>query len=471
MIEVIIFSNSSAVKTCGPYRIATELRKNDISCQIVDHLAEFTVDEIIEILKKTISPITKVVGLSSTFISVGWALKMSPTERRGKSDVLELSKVIIETTKQINPDIKIIVGGANSFRYLHTIQFDAVFQGFSDLAIVDYVKNLPSTKSVFPVVINGDDFNKNFEFNKSQIVYADTDHIRHGEVVTLEISRGCVFNCKFCSYPLIGKKKNDYIKEKDSLKEELLRNYYEHGITSYALSDDTHNENTLKVQMLAEIAQSLPFKLEYSTYLRIDLLRSHPEQYAMLNDAGLKGAVFGIESLHTPSTKAIGKGMSSEKIIEELYTFKEKLPNVLVRAGFIVGLPFETKDSIEKWAEMIQEESFPIHSYQFFPMTIDRDESKFYRSEFDLHPEKYYSWEDDGIWNNGDFNLVWAREFAHRYHTLKDSKFRRVGGFMYSSFTNLGYKSEDMWKSLDEIRDSGQRYNEFISAYKKNFLD
>jgi hypothetical protein len=61
----------------------------------------------------------------------------------------------------------------------------------------------------------------------------------------------------------------------------------------------------------------------------------------------------------------------------------------MVRAGFIVGLPFETKESIETWAEMIQAPDFPIHSYQFFPMTIDRDQSKFYQSEFDKNSEKY----------------------------------------------------------------------------------
>ena len=200
-------------------------------------------------------------------------------------------------------------------------------------------------------------------------------------------------------------------------------------------------------------------------------MRSHPEQYALLRDAGLMGAFFGLESLHTPSSRSIGKGLSSEKVIEELYKFREELPNTMVRAGFIVGLPFETKESIETWAEMIQAPDFPIHSYQFFPMMIDRDQSKFYQSEFDKNSEKYYTWETDKIWNNGNFNLTWAREFCQRYHTLKDSKFHRVGGFMYSSFINLGLDKRDIWKYLHEIKGMDYRYKEIIAVYKKNFLN
>jgi radical SAM superfamily enzyme YgiQ (UPF0313 family) len=222
---------------------------------------------------------------------------------------------------------------------------------------------------------------------------------------------------------------------------------------------------------MADIVQSLPFRLEYSTYIRLDLLRSQPEQYALLRDAGLMGAFFGLESLHTPSSKSIGKGLSSEKVIEELYKFKEQLPNTMVRAGFIAGLPFETKESIETWAEMIQAPDFPIHSYQFFPIMIDRNQYKFYQSEFDISSEKYYTWETDEIWNNGNFNLLWAREFCQRYNTSKDSKFNRVGGFMYSSFINLGLDKADIWKNLHEIKDRDHRYAEIIAGYKKNFLN
>ena len=57
-----------------------------------------------------------------------------------------------------------------------------------------------------------------FRWNKN-------DCIQTGETLPLEISRGCIFKCKFCRYPYIGKTKNDFSKSIDNVVEELEYNY------------------------------------------------------------------------------------------------------------------------------------------------------------------------------------------------------------------------------------------------------
>jgi len=476
----------------GAYRIATEVRKNGYTCQVIDCFTSFTDEEIFKILDRTVGDKTLAVGFSSTFFanvedkvtllrpaSVPFA---GPTMNYPYNP--EKMKAMFDYIKNINSNVKIVFGGAKAFN-LDAPHVDTIMTGLSDLAMVEYLKYLENKNPFFnyesknnQMIVSGDKYNNAFDFQHSRVQYAPEDNIIPGESLVIEVARGCIFKCNFCSYPLNGKKKNDYIKDAGLLKEEFLRNYHEHGITKYFYSDDTHNDNIEKLKDLANIAQSLPFKLEFACYLRIDLMRAHPEQYSLLRDGGIKGAFFGIESLHHPSLKAIGKGLSPEKVIEELYNFERLMPDVGVSGGFICGLPYETKETIATWTERISRKDFPIDRISLERLGMNRNPHKLNKSAFEREFEKYYTFKENSNieWDNGYMDWNWAWEFSVNYlKLLKEQKRQRVGGWIHIAMNNTKVTQDYSKRPLADLpvdwRGAKQRlqqqYKSFVLSYPK----
>ena len=270
---------SQPAKSAGPYRIANEVRKKGYECQIVNLLFHFTNDELLKLCEKFINNDTLIVGLSTTF----WD---NPLIREKRKDFL---KIIISHTRT-KSKAKIVLGGTMALIYAEHIKADACFTGFGEGAFNKYLESFQGHSHLIPNFVtdigtNVYEFNKDtteFDFNSSVIEYVPHDCLDQGESTVIEISRGCIFKCDFCAYPLNGKKKMDYIKYESILRDELIRNYDNYGITNYTFSDDTFNDSPYKVEMLHKLFTSLPFKINFSSYLRLDLLNAHREEIDQL---------------------------------------------------------------------------------------------------------------------------------------------------------------------------------------------
>ncbi|MEM4260986.1 MAG: radical SAM protein, partial [Candidatus Woesearchaeota archaeon] len=188
---------------------------------------------------------------------------------------------------------------------------------------------------------------------ESKILWDESDFIFKNEVLPIEISRGCIFDCTYCNLPIRGKKKLENIKTNNTLKEELIRNYELFNVNSYFFCDSTLNDSTQKLINLHSVILDLPFKIQFSSYLRLDLINAHQEQIDILKEMGLKFAVFGIGSLNEKSLKLIRKTFSRSKMENIMLRLKEKWGNdVLTTGSFIYGLPAETPATLidlEKW--------------------------------------------------------------------------------------------------------------------------
>jgi radical SAM superfamily enzyme YgiQ (UPF0313 family) len=448
-VDVLILCHSIiSMRRAGPHRIATELRKSGYSCQIIDCCWYFDQDEVKQILDTCIGPNTKVVAWSSPYATL-------PAREQGAAGVLEYFKIqkhekfVISYATNLNSKIKFAVGGPTSYIRQKETGIDAIFYGMCDMAFVQYLKFLEGKNPFFQytvqedkMIVQGDTYNVSWNFNDSVIEYRPEDNLFWGDAVSIEIARGCIFKCDFCAYPLNGKKNNDYIKYQQTLKQEFLTNYEQHGITTYIASDDTFNDNIVKLQMLADIAQSLPFALSINCYLRIDLLRARPEQYVLLKDIGLTGAHFGIESFNNASAKSIGKGLHPDKVIEELYRFDDSMPQCGTMGSFIVGLPHETKDTIIQSTEQILQPDFPLDNIYLSALVINPKRGV-YLSEFEKNTAKYFQTRDSNPawWHNGHFDAYWAADFSADFNSKVQTR-QRVGGFQVATLHN--YRNDPM---------------------------
>ena len=210
-----------------------------------------------------------------------------------------------------------------------------------------------------------------------------------------------------------GKKKFDFIRSMDNIYAELVDNYERFGTTRYFLVDDTVNDSPEKCKMLYDMAQRLPFKLEWWGYIRLDLLAAHPQTVDWLFGSGLRAAFFGIETLNSRTAKAIGKSGNTEKLIETLRKIKQAYGDeVNLHGSFIYGLPHESVESLNSTSEFLLSDQNPLDSWWAYPLVIKkRTETDLYgfTSDLDMNYEKF-GYEDQGDNPNDDGAYVYNKK-------------------------------------------------------------
>jgi radical SAM superfamily enzyme YgiQ (UPF0313 family) len=476
-------------KSIGAYRVATEIRKAGFTCQVIQLFTSFTSEELEHICKKFIDSETIAVTFSTAF----WL-----TVRFGVTG--QIVNNIVEKVKKLNNDVQIIFGGTNALTLLDYVKnVDAIFLGYSEAQFTNYLLSVrnnttipkPSRKESNTLIYDVTASDQTFDFCRSQIIYQPEDCVDSGESIVLEVGRGCIFKCKFCAYPLTGKKKLDFIKDYDVLTEELIYNYEKFGIYKYQLSDDTFNDSSEKIERLHKIFTSLPFKIYFSCYLRLDLLYAHPEQISLLYEMGLRGCHFGIESFYDRAARSIGKGLSGDKAKNFLHKLKNELWNneVKVRVSLITGLPYETYESYEETKQWILDPNNSIDGVLVFALELinpvqDRTP---YKSEFQMNASKYgYYWPDSKqprLWKNLTSpvkQFTDAQVLANDLTTaIRSVNREKVGGFDIFAMDSIvkyfddSYSFEDQLKMdrFEYIDWTNRNYKKASERYLQNYID
>lgn len=475
---IILYGNSlqPMSKYAGTFRVATELRSHGFKTQCIDITAFNGFDDVLKnILSQIVTPETLWIGISTTFLTnifgFPYARSRRSFNKRFSHNNL-ISKQLedfVSFVKNINPDIKLISGGNRGF-LLSQFGFKT-FSFYSDTEIVEFTeqcKNNSLSEKFSAGLIQGSEF-KNF--TKSQIIFDKSDIIDPSDTLPIEVSRGCIFKCKFCAFPMNGKTKGDWIKDSNVLVDEFNKNFETHGVTSYVFSDDTYNDSVDKVKRLYdEVFSKLKFDIEFTTYIRLDLMVRFPETAEYLKESGLKSALFGIETINPQSAKAIGKGLDPKIQFDFLADLKEnEFKNILTHSGFILGLPYDTEDHILELEEFLFSDKNKLDYCVVHPLYITPKEiltiGTTYYSEFDLDYAKY-GYEcfenieknsfSDIQWYNKNTALSFATTFEHSERITEridnSSKFK-FGSFKYPYFRSLGIPKEDLLTlSCPEIR-------------------
>lgn len=322
------------IRTNGAHRVAGLMRSQGLEVEVLDFFNSWELVELKQVL----------TAYCPDFIGLSFGLGQLNDARVNN---------FISLAKEVNPKVKIIAGG-NQVLFNSIENIDLNFKGFADGAIDDIVEYLktgeyPNESLVKNIdlglpkkVVDCTHYYSKFDLSNLRTNYTANDFLSPHENLTLETSRGCIFKCKFCNFPLIGKNKNDYIRTKEDLKQEIIYNYETYGISQYSITDDTFNDNEIKIDNLYEISQEIDFELKFMCYARIDLLHARPGSLDKMMKAGFKGMFLGIESLNLETSKLIGKGFAGEKLLTYLREVKQKYPKLHLIGSYIIGLPKET---------------------------------------------------------------------------------------------------------------------------------
>lgn len=393
--DIILFTEYAnehiSCKLLGPYQLSSFLRSKGFSVLVVDHVSRYSKAEMYMIAKLACGDNTLFVGISNT-------MSLPKDEISFTHCGLEFDKIFVEAFKAVNPNVKIVVGGAHARSNTSNPFLDYSVLGYAEMSAWRLAKHLrdpleplgPHFVNEHGVKILTDRKADGYDFTQTVNMWCDDDIMMPGEVLPIESARGCIFKCKFCAYPMNGKKKLDYLRDQKQVKYELERNYELYGITDYFIVDDTFNESDEKLRMFAEVSASLPFELNFRCYLRLDLLANNYDQVKLLADAGLRGTFFGIETLSNAAGKIIGKSTNSEKLIETLQRIRSDYGDtIMTSSGFIIGLPEETLDECWNSYQRIVSGEVPLHNIGFQPLRITRPDSFAWNSEFGVNFKSY----------------------------------------------------------------------------------
>lgn len=481
-MQVILFTDVADTpgygKYAGTYKIATEIRNAGYSCQVIDLFSYYSYNQLEKILDKFITKETILIGFSCTLMEKRIGAYGNPSSKVynfGRSD--EEIASLLQYAKRKNTKIKAVVGGArmNLNAYWPDIEYVIVNKG--DVAIIKliehllYGNNLPAVKTSPCIVIDGssdDYFYTQDQFAKSSIIYQPEDIVMQGECIPIEIARGCVFKCAYCHFDLIGKKIGDWQKDAEVLRNEMMRNYELYGTTHYMFSDELVNESMPKMQMVYDVIMSLPFKITYTSYARLDLIWRYPKMRDMLLESGAVSIAFGIETMNESTGKKIGKGLGEGRIKETLaYCAETWAGKVVTSSQFIIGLPGEDKDSIYRTLDYLVSDECNLDIFGFLPLFIRPAEDGRSNSLIDKDPKKYgYTLMKNEPWQGSTMNFKEAVKLVNELYT--DPRMQRRVKFGAATWMgrilNIGYSIDDVFRSIKDDNLSRKKLTEDIES-------
>ena len=222
MYDVVLFNTVPDItelsRGIGVYRLATELRKNGYSTFVIDYASFMDIEQFEKIISKVVNNDTKMFGISSTWFGFQRDRLFSTSDFRNVLD-------------KYSNSYKLTIGGAFAYEFLEE-DFDHIFIGHSENQIIDFLNNNKSQKII--------DWDRKantgaFDFNSSITEFTNTDIIHSDEILGLETSRGCIFNCAFCNYPHKGQNTRNFMKYEDILYQELMNNYKRYGTNRFRI--------------------------------------------------------------------------------------------------------------------------------------------------------------------------------------------------------------------------------------------
>ena len=463
-------------RSTGTHRIAQIMRDLGFEVNVIDFLHHWSEEQLLNFIRKQDAENIKIVGLNTTFLNDSY------------------SKNFLFLAKQIFPNAKIIAGGQDP--YIDDLYADYYISGFAEkaiVAVVDHIlynKKLKAKKHFNGLLVDAvwGEYSA-FPMKNYSTSYHPSDLITPADITTIELSRGCKFSCKYCSYPYIGNKVANLRNVKD-IQSELIENYDRWGLNHYIIADDTLNESTEKLEILVEAVDGLSFKPTFASFVRLDLMRRHPEHIKLMAKARVLYHYYGVETFNHLTGKIIGKGLhpdfNKQMLLDTYDYFMNEVGDYGSSIGMIVGLPNESVYSIKESYDWLKEEWHSRkQNVQWWPLIIPKNSLKL--SAFGVDLEKYnykklYNNDDDRVkeiledpyyrvdvyhksseptvlWKNQHMNFYQAANLAKEYTKIYTNI---PGNYVSLNMLADGYPKEnfDLVKYSDYVKQKAEKYIE-----------
>lgn len=175
---------------------------------------------------------------------------------------------------------------------------------------------------------------------KMEIYRPSPANYRMLPATTIMTSRGCPYQCIFCSRPTEGTAFRAHSAER--VVEEIEQLVTKYGIKDIQIFDDTFSLIPSRVERICKGITEKKLDIWWNCMTRVDKI--NPELLALMKKAGCYEIGFGIESGSDRVLEFIKKSTTTDSVRKGVKMTKDA--GIDVRGFFMIGFPTETKDEI-----------------------------------------------------------------------------------------------------------------------------
>lgn len=268
--------------------------------------------------------------------------------------------------------------------------------------------------------------------------------------VMVQTSRGCPFDCSFCSVTGMFGKKFRFRSVKSVLEE--VRRYDRPGHFVF-FCDDNFTANKRRARELVEAMIQEKFRFQWSTQVRTDVARD-PELVRLMKRAGCHTVFIGFESVNPKSLAEMKKSQSLEDIKDAIRVVQQA--GIHIHGMFVFGFEEDDWSTVEATVEFARR--MKLTSAQLLILTPLPGSELYQRlgvearitsKDWDLYDAHHVVFRPAGF---TPFELQCAQVYGHTrlYAPLEGLKKLATGRFVATGLSFYAWKINRDWQKANE---------------------
>jgi hypothetical protein len=252
-------------------------------------------------------------------------------------------------------------------------------------------------------------------------------HVRRtsGTMSSIDLGRGCPYQCSFCTIINVQGRKSR-VRSADDL-EAAVRENYAQGIKRFFITDDNFSRNSQweslfdrMIKMKVDEGMDLGYTLQVDT-----LCHKIPNFIEKATKGGARRIFIGLENINPDNL--IGTKKRQNKITEYREMLQKwRAHGAVTCAGYILGFPADTKESILRDIEIIKRE-LPVDLLEFFFLT-PLPGSEDHKSQL-----------QKGIWMDHDLNKYDLNHRVSHHSKMSDAEWEDAYRAAWEAYYSPGH--------------------------------
>ena len=270
------------------------------------------------------------------------------------------------------------------------------------------------------------------------------------KTVMVQTSRGCPFDCSFCSVTGMFGKKFRFRSVESVLQEVRRYNRRDHFVF---FCDDNFTANKRRARELVEAMMREKLRFQWSTQVRTDLARD-PELVRLMKRAGCHTVFIGFESVNPKSLKEMKKSQSLEDIHNAIQVIQGA--GIHIHGMFVFGFEEDDWPTVEATVRLARDMKLtsvqlliltPLPGSELYHRLVS--EKRLTTRDWDLYDTHHVVFEPAGL---TPFELQCAQVYGHtRLYTISEGlKKVATGRLVSAGLSFYAWKINRDWQKRNQ---------------------